>query len=338
MRLRFFISGFLVFGVLLIGCSSKDRTKTEKLSMPAFSSTIVPSFSVDPNILQRISIDAIRGTHPEEIQVLIRQFPFGDYKMIGVYSGFEVEYFCIDSFTDYIKNELRAGHAWEGFMSPYILKYCRPGSLAVDVGAHIGTHTIQLSRAVGEKGKVLAIEPQPKSLQELVVNMALNQANNIEFFWGAAGSQHSNIELNPLSAENEGAAGLGSGGTGQFVEVIPLDSLQLQNVSLIKIDVEGMEIDVLRGAKETILRDHPVLLIEIMGGAQPETASNETKQEILSRIRFVEEMGYEVIRINWQWDYLALPKNSSAFEEIKNTKIYRDNMKYFHRGTSTISI
>src|SRR5690349_20154068 len=105
--------------------------------------------------------------------------------------------------------------------------------------------------------------------------------------------------------------------------MISLDSLQLQNVSLIKIDVEGMELEVLQGASETILREHPVLLLEILGSVKPETASKEARREILSRMQFVEEMGYEVIRLEGDWDYLALPKNSPALEEFKQTKVYR---------------
>ncbi len=320
--------------VLCFGCSSKHRANKEKQISSVFPDAVVPSFPMDATVLQRISFNAIRGTSPEFIQSFILQFPWSDYRMVGVYSGFEVEYFGIDSLKDCIKNELHQGHAWEGFLSSYIFKYSRPGSLVVDVGAHIGTHTIQLSRAVGKEGRVLAIEPQPKIFRELVVNMTLNQANNIEYFWGAAGSQYSTIELDPLNIENEGGTGLYHGGTGQFVESIPLDSLHLENVSFIKIDVEGMEIEVLRGAREMILRDHPTLLVEIMGGVLPESASEEIKREILSRIQFIEEMGYEVIRVSSLWDYLALPKNSSLLQEMKNTKVYRDHVKYLKRWVS----
>jgi FkbM family methyltransferase len=333
MKLRLLIIKVLVFG-LLLGCSSKHRVKPKEPLKPKLTTTIVPTFSVDPTVLEKIPFAAIRGTSPEEIQSLILKFPFSNYQMVGVYSGFEVEYFCVDLFTDYIKNLLRSGQAWETHLSPYIFKHCRPGSVVIDIGAHIGTHSVQMSRAVGQKGKVIAIEPQPKSFRELIVNMTLNQADNIEYFWGAAGADHSRIELSPLNIHNEGGAGLGSGGTQQFVEVIPLDSLNLQNVSLIKIDVEGMEIEVLKGARETILREHPILLIEIMGGVRPELASEEMKQEIRSRIQFVEELGYEMIRLCELWDYLALPKGSIELQEFKETKAYRDHIKHLKRWAS----
>ena len=67
--------------------------------------------------------------------------------------------FLIDLFYDYIKNILCQGKIWEIENQKIIEKYCKDGSLVLDIGAHIGTHTLTMSKSVGSKGLVLAFEP-----------------------------------------------------------------------------------------------------------------------------------------------------------------------------------
>ena len=90
-------------------------------------------------------------------------------------------------------------------------------------------------------------------------------------------------------------------------DLIPIDSLQLDNVSFIKIDVEQMENAVLDGAKQTILKNKPVILLEIKGGYFVDTAPKEIQEEIEFTKKKISEMGYSVYRIGW-WDYLGIPK------------------------------
>lgn len=260
-------------------------------------------------ILNNVNFQTIQGTNPEEICDFIRNFPFQNYEAITVGSFSGHDSFYVDPIPDYIKNDIRSGRFWEPHVSGYVLKYSRPGSIAVDIGAHIGSHTLTMSRGVGPYGKVIAFEPQPKTFRELVLNMSLNNCSNIVYFWGAAGNEPKIVELDPLNSANEGTAGIGHGGTGKFVKQITLDSLELYNVSLIKIDVEGMEDQVLEGATQTILRNKPVILIEIAGGQLPESAPPHIRDEIYRRVKMVEDFGYEVERIMNHWDYLAIPKD-----------------------------
>lgn len=159
---------------------------------------------------------------------------------------------------------------------------------------------------MGNTGTVFAFEPQPKIFRELFLNMALNELSNIWFFYGGVGDKMGQIELSPIVQGNEGGTGLW-GGTGKFVPLVTIDSLNLKNVSLMKIDVEGQENAVLDGAKETILRERPVILIEIMGGHDADTAPPEIRQKIQHTIQKLEDLNYSVHKIVTH-DYLAVPK------------------------------
>lgn len=312
----------LILLVILTSCNASKPKKHKNQSEAPISIT-----SLTSDILNRIPFEAIQGTNPEEIKNSVKAFPISDYQVVGVKSMTGVDYFCVDAISDYIKNELRSGKTWESHLEPYILKYIPLGSVVVDIGAHIGTHTLTMSRCTGPTGKLIAFEPQPKIFSELVINMALNHVTNVDYFWGASGKENKQIELSPLNLGNEASTGFSAGGTGNFVSMIPLDSLNLTNVSFIKIDVEGMEADVLEGATQTILKNKPIMLIEICGGSLPETCSPEIRNEIFRRIQMVENLGYEVIRLCDWWDYLAIPKDSKEFKEISQSKTYRHHLK-----------
>ena len=244
----------------------------------------------------------ILGHNREQMIELIRSFPCDSYQLFSVpKNGF----FYIDGVNDMIKTHMKRGGTWESHIQDLIRQYARLGSTVLDIGAHIGTHTMVMSQSVGAEGRVLAFEPQPKTFRELFLNMALNDLSNISFYWAGVGDRLGNIELGPMYEENEGGAGL-YGGTGQSVQLLTVDSLRLSNVSLMKIDVEGMEEQVLAGAKETILANRPVIIIEIIGGHDIGEPSREIRQKIVHTINMLEDMGYTVKQL-WRHDWIAIP-------------------------------
>jgi FkbM family methyltransferase len=141
----------------------------------------------------------------------------------------------------------------------------QPGDVVLDVGAHIGTHTIFFADKVGPEGWVFAFEPQRIPFQTLCANITLNALTNVTALQKAAGAAHGQIatpELDPTVRTNFGAVALKDYSRGIPIDMIPIDSLELDRCNLIKADVEGMERNVLEGAQETIQRCKPILFLE----------------------------------------------------------------------------
>ena len=144
-------------------------------------------------------------------------------------------------------------------------QYLRPGMVAVDVGANIGTHTVCFAQSVGPSGRVLAFEPQGVLHQVLCGNAALNKCGNVMAEHKALGAHAGTLVVPWLDYAREGNFGaleLGAWTQGETVPLATLDSYALNACHLIKIDVEGMERDVLEGARATISRHQPLLYVE----------------------------------------------------------------------------
>ncbi|HEV2842096.1 MAG TPA: FkbM family methyltransferase [Chthoniobacterales bacterium] len=152
----------------------------------------------------------------------------------------------------------------------------RAADTVVDVGANIGTHTIALSRFVGPTGRVLSIEGQSRAFALLTLNTFLNAADNVHCVPAIVGKE-SGLRM----VAEEDAEALRNLACFSFappempapadrpdqhllfpVPMVALDDLQLPRCELLKIDAEGMELDVMLGAVRTIERFRPVIYFE----------------------------------------------------------------------------
>lgn len=147
-----------------------------------------------------------------------------------------------------------------------------PGDVAVDVGANLGSVTLPMARAVGTGGQVFAFEPQRALFGLLCLTVNLNGLSQVRPVQAGL-AERAGLMFAPLaeavSGVNQGAVALSSGvefGSDDPVAVLPLDALELSRCKVIKIDVEGMELAVLRGAAATIARCRPILYLEAHGG------------------------------------------------------------------------
>jgi FkbM family methyltransferase len=237
-----------------------------------------------------------------------------DYTIQNTKQG---DFFCDKN--DYIKSKLQRGILWEPYFLTLIYQYAKKGSIAIDVGAHIGTLTMSMSSCVGESGLVLAFEPQRKIHEELLMNCKLNQCKNVYAFHAAVGNYQGNAYLSKEIAGNEGARYISSKETIDAVPMLPLDALSLQNVSLIKIDVENYEKQVLEGARKTIMQNRPIILIEIGGGVLKKEEEGVCPEHHAKSIAHVlqEELYYELLPLVANKDftsgeYLAIPRTKSS--------------------------
>lgn len=170
----------------------------------------------------------------------------------------------------YNKNDLFVGRSLESYGEwcegeiESLLQIVEPGDIVVDVGANIGTHTVPLARKVGQKGGVLAIEPQRLVYQALCGNVALNGLINVVSVNAAAGrtSGRTMVPLfDPKQPLNWGGIRADAYEEGEETEVMTLDSLHFSRCKLVKIDVGGMEAEVLEGGHELIERCKPILFL-----------------------------------------------------------------------------
>jgi FkbM family methyltransferase len=140
-----------------------------------------------------------------------------------------------------------------------------PGSLVVEAGANIGAHTVQLSSLVGPEGEVHAFEPQRIVFQALCANLALNQCANVYARQAAVGAETGTCAvpvIDPTTRTNFGGVSLRGVDFGEPVPLVTLDSLDFPACRLLKADVEGAEVEVLKGAEQLLATYRPMMYLE----------------------------------------------------------------------------
>jgi FkbM family methyltransferase len=138
----------------------------------------------------------------------------------------------------------------------------REGDAIVDAGAHVGSFTIPLAKAVGPGGAVFAIEANPETYAILCRNLERHGIKGKVYCGGVSDESGAKLYMRFDAGSNSGADSLSASGWGPAVGTVRIDDLTDQPISLIKIDVEGMEMKALKSAKQTIDRDRPVIFME----------------------------------------------------------------------------
>jgi len=185
----------------------------------------------------------------------------------------------------------------------FVRQLLKPGDSAIDVGAHIGFFTMQMAAAVGPDGRVYAFEPLDSNASLLEQSIAENgYGDRVRFRRAAVGAAPGTATLTfPAETLNSGGAYLLKDGSAPLagnqkkeVPVVALDALELRRpVRFIKMDVEGAEPQVLRGAVRILTEDKPVILSELHP-TQLERASGVTADEFLAQIV---ALGYRAHRL-----------------------------------------
>lgn len=181
----------------------------------------------------------------------------------------------------------------------------RPGQVVVEAGANIGTHTVFLAQQCGPTGGVIAFEPQRVVFQTLCANLALNSVTNTICLQQALGAEPGTIlvpMLNFLREENFGGLALGSYHEGEPVPVVTLDGLNIERCHFIKVDVEGMELQVLQGGAGLIQRTLPALYVE-----------NDRKDKSAELVRYLDRLEY-----NMYWHITTYFNPNNFFRNSEN--------------------
>lgn len=171
---------------------------------------------------------------------------------------------------------LRLAPRWARYYPPvydppkaaFLREVCRLGTTAFDVGAHLGLYAVLMARVVGETGRVHAFEPTPGTVDALRRTLALNRVDGVVTVHPvAAGAAPGSLPFHDtgdaLSNANSLVPGVRTRASFE-VPVTTIDDIAAgAEVSCIKIDVEGGEVAVLRGAAATIERCQPAIALEV---------------------------------------------------------------------------
>lgn len=172
-----------------------------------------------------------------------------------------------------------------------------PGMTVLEIGANMGSHSVEMARACAP-GPFYAFEPQQRLFQLLCANLALNGVTNAIAYPDACGEEEGEAFIPRLRYDrvaNFGGVSVDYAGEGTKIRVRTVDDLGLAACGLIKLDVEGFEARVIRGARATIARFRPVLYVENNPGPQ--------QQELIS---LIDGLGY---RLFWHTPALYEPDN-----------------------------
>jgi FkbM family methyltransferase len=202
----------------------------------------------------------------------------------------------------------------------------QPG-LIIEVGANMGIHTVPIAAQLAKQDrKMLAFEPQPVIFQQLCANLALNGLMNVRALPYACGTENGPLMFDVpdyRSIGNFGGTSMHSPGSGpaqqEIVQCVRLDAIVTDGqVGLIKIDVEGFELDVLKGSAGIFARCHPLLYIE-----------NDRMDRSQALIQWLFDQDY---RLWWHVPPLYNPANFRGVPENAYPTVCSLNMLGIHKS------
>lgn len=216
-------------------------------------------------------------------------------------------HFLVTDEQDHIQRHWMKSVFYEMDMLEDIKRRYLPFMSIIDIGANVGNHTIFFSVILD--ATVYAMEPDQANFELLQKNVALNSQARVVLHKKAMGCKKSKGNTVHLNDHNCGMVHVHQNKGGD-VDITTLDALRIKDfIGVIKIDVEGMEAEVLRGARKLILRDLPLMYVEC-----------GTPAALYEVMRLMEEFRYEVVsRFAATPTYLFAPvANEKRLEMYKN--------------------
>ena len=211
------------------------------------------------------------------------------------------------------------GEGFENSERAFVQRFLKPGMTVLDIGAHHGFYTILASKRIGLHGNVFAFEPSPREQRALRLHVRLNRCKNVRIEGLALGNERKEAllyvaegprtgfnSLNPPNSETE---------TSRIrVKVTRLDdwmaAQKIERVDFIKLDVEGAELEVLRGAQNLLdCRPGPVILCEL-----EDIRSAPWGHRAKEVATFLQALGFTWFQCSASGELIRLPDNTEQYE------------------------
>ena len=307
------------------------RNRRDQNDVSSLISTIFGAVSPEQNhILHHIAREAIQDERDLIRSLLLHtDHQTLPSRFIARFGPDEIEWLEVDGLyfaTDRSEGSVspQVADGYEPHVARILQQILARGDIFVDVGANIGVHAIAAARIVGPHGQVIAVEPNSENCRLLLLAADRNEFLNITLIpsvlsdegeWTWFGSHiGSNGGVLPNDAEAI-ASGFGS-----VVPVRKLDEVAPDNTTLIKIDVEGAEISVLRSGLQTLERDRPSIVMEFscemiqrVSGVQP-----------LEALEWIEHLGYEISLISKEDGELSRTSPQKLIDEWESPHAIED--------------
>ena len=228
--------------------------------------------------------------------LFFRNLPEGEV-LIKVLDGFQL--YINPKYDKGIERKLYLTGSYEKGLLKVLDIILKPGDVVVDAGANIGLISVFCALRVGEKGSVLSFEPHPETFSILQRNITVNKLSTVRAFKQALGSEHSFAKIYSNLQINRGAASIVDfleDSPAFDIEVVTLDGVLNQNsisrINLLKIDVEGFEMEVLKGAMDALIKDDsPILVVECSN------TRNNFNYSMVDLFTFLtQKLGYQIFK------------------------------------------
>lgn len=193
------------------------------------------------------------------------------------------------------------GQFFEEHLVHFFNKIIKDDSIIIEGGAHIGIHTIRFSK-LAPNGHVYSFEASKRNFDLVNKTIVENNITNVTIKNNALYSENKLVYLSEHQHPDQDSVNTKFGTP---IQAVTIDSLNLPNIDFIKLDVEGAELDVLKGAQNVIKTLRPTIAFEFLNH----------RTDIESPIPFLITNEYDVYNIDTHWDYIAIPKEKEVFNE-----------------------
>lgn len=220
-------------------------------------------------------------------------------------------YLPTHAYEDVVANTIKSNQIFEKEVVEVASKFIKQGTSVLDVGANFGQMSVLFSGLVGEAGKIYSFDADDFIFEILKKNISENKKENVIIpFFGAVHDKENEILFFPVQ-DFEKFGTYGSYGidynttTGRQVKTLTIDSLKLKEpISFMKVDIQGGDLQAMRGAVKTIERNQMPILFEYE--YQFEDKFNLSFQEYVD---FVSGIGYKFAKVINGHNYLIVPKD-----------------------------